>query len=145
MFLYYGTTDDIIANFDDEEDEEEGALLVSKRPGGAPGTQGGQEVAHVGQTWFHDGIDREEARRRLHLFNAREGHNGSFLVRSRSSGDPFALSLWYNGRCFHILIIRDANNLYGIADNQGHGSLYDVIEYHTVRGAALRARCPARV
>ncbi|XP_043569988.1 tyrosine-protein kinase SYK isoform X1 [Chiloscyllium plagiosum] len=86
-----------------------------------------ERVNHL--PYFYGSITRDEAED----FLKQAGMiNGLYLLRqSRNYLGGFALSVAYNGKCYHYTIERELSGSYLITGGKSHKSPVDIVEYHT--------------
>ncbi|GCC35964.1 tyrosine-protein kinase SYK isoform X1 [Chiloscyllium punctatum] len=86
-----------------------------------------ERVNHL--PYFYGSITRDEAED----FLKQAGMiNGLYLLRqSRNYLGGFALSVAYNGKCYHYTIERELSGSYLITGGKSHKSPIDIVEYHT--------------
>ncbi|OQV23763.1 hypothetical protein BV898_02494 [Hypsibius exemplaris] len=88
--------------------------------------------------WFHGGIDRSEARRRLE----NDATDGAFLIRkSRKGGEkfsnPYSLSLLSNGKVYHLTIrLRGQDGTFALGFEKPGEEVFltvkDLVEHHLI-------------
>ncbi|XP_048383444.1 tyrosine-protein kinase SYK isoform X2 [Stegostoma tigrinum] len=86
-----------------------------------------ERVNHL--SYFYGSITRDEAEDFLKQAGMA---NGLYLLRqSRNYLGGFALSVAYNGKCYHYTIERELSGSYLISGGKSHKSPVDIVEYHT--------------
>lgn len=97
----------------------------------APPVVSDQQETLEGYHWFHN-VEREDVDALLNDLG-----NGAYLVRvSRRGGDnnPYTLSIYYQGRLFHLNIRRRSDSTYALGTEKSlektFGSILELIEYH---------------
>ncbi|XP_048476482.1 tyrosine-protein kinase SYK [Rhincodon typus] len=86
-----------------------------------------ERVNHL--SYFYGSITRDEAEDFLKQAGMA---NGLYLLRqSRNYLGGFALSVAYNGKCYHYTIEKELSGSYLITGGKSHKSPVDIVEYHT--------------
>ena len=99
-------------------------------------------VLHKNQVWFHVGISREEAERRLYVLGCQ---NGMFLIREKDPG--FVLGLCYEGSVLHYLFDVDQQGRLSIKSGPKFDNLMLAVDHYTQRedGLLCKLRDPCNV
>ncbi|XP_020610474.1 tyrosine-protein kinase SYK-like isoform X1 [Orbicella faveolata] len=99
-------------------------------------------VLHKNQVWFHTGISREEAERRLNVLGCQ---NGMFLIREKDPG--FVLGLCHEGSVVHYLFDVDHNQRLSIKSGPKFDNLMLAVDHYTQRedGLLCKLRDPCNV
>ena len=99
-------------------------------------------VLHKNQVWFHTGISREEAERRLNVLGCQ---NGMFLIREKDPG--FVLGLCHEGSVVHYLFDVDHNERLSIKSGPKFDNLMLAVDHYAQRedGLLCKLRDPCNV
>ncbi|XP_074611524.1 tyrosine-protein kinase SYK-like isoform X1 [Acropora palmata] len=116
-----------IASMGLEEGDENTATLMRAKLESAIGS-----VLHKNQVWFHGGIPREEAERRLQVLGSQEG---MFLIREKDPG--FVLGLVHDGAMVHYLFDVDSQGRLSIKSGPKFDNLMLAVDYYTLREDGL--------
>lgn len=110
-----------------EEGDESTATLMRAKLESAIGS-----VLHKNQVWFHGGIQREEAERRLQVLGCQEG---MFLIREKDQG--FVMGLVHEGAVVHYLFDVDGQRRLSIKSGPKFDNLMLAVDYYTLREDGL--------
>lgn len=110
-----------------EDSDESTATLMRAKLESAIGS-----VLHKNQIWFHGGIPREEAERRLQVLGCQDG---MFLIREKDQG--FVLGLSYEGSVVHYLFDVDAQGRLSIKSGPKFDNLMLAVDHYTLREDGL--------
>lgn len=99
-------------------------------------------VLHKNQVWFHIGISREEAERRLNVLGCQ---NGMFLIREKDPG--FVLGLCHEGSVVHYLFDVDHLGRLSIKTGPKFDNLMLAVDHYSQRedGLLCKLRDPCNV
>ena len=89
-------------------------------------------VLHKNQLWFHSGISRDEAERRLNVLGCQ---NGSFLIREKDTG--YVLGLCHEGSVVHYLFDVDQQGKLSIKSGPKFDNLMLAVDHYTQREDGL--------
>ena len=89
-------------------------------------------VLHKNQLWFHTGISREEAERRLSVLGCQ---NGMFLIREKDPG--FVLGLCHEGSVVHYLFDVDQQGRLSIKSGPKFDNLMLGVDHYSQREDGL--------
>lgn len=89
-------------------------------------------VLHKNQLWFHGGISRDEAERRLQVLGCQDG---MFLIREKDPG--FVLGLVHEGSVVHYLFDVDAQGRLSIKSGPKFDNLMLAVDHYTLREDGL--------
>lgn len=110
-----------------QEGDETTATLMRAKLESAIGS-----VLHKNQLWFHGGISRDEAERRLQVLGCLDG---MFLIRDKEPG--FALGLCHEGSVVHYLFDVDAQGRLSIKSGPKFDNLMLAVDHYTLREDGL--------
>lgn len=89
-------------------------------------------VLHKNQLWFHSGISREEAERRLQVLGCQDG---MFLIREKDPG--FVLGLAHEGSVVHYLFDVDPQGRLSIKSGPKFDNLMLAVDHYSLREDGL--------
>ena len=116
-----------IANLLFKDGDESTATLMRAKLESAIGS-----VLHKNQIWFHTGISREEAERRLNVLGCQ---NGMFLIREKDPG--FVLGLCHEGSVVHYLFDIDQQGRLSIKSGPKFDNLMLAVDHYSQREDGL--------
>lgn len=126
-----------IAKFSFKDADEGTATLMRAKLEGAIGS-----ILHKNQVWFHAGISREEAERRLNVLGCQAG---MFLIREKDPG--FVLGLCHEGSVVHYLFDIDQQGRLSIKSGPKFDNLMLAVDHYSQRedGLLCKLREPCNI
>nr|XP_023421582.1 tyrosine-protein kinase ZAP-70 [Cavia porcellus] len=91
-------------------------------------------AAHERMPWYHNGLTREEAERKLYSGSQTDG---KFLLRPRKEPSTYALSVIYGKTVYHYLIKQDKAGKFCIPEGTKFDTLWQLVEYLKLKADGL--------